>query len=187
MNGFVSEGPSVWSEAPGIFCRDMYTLPIVFQGRVGCSQEAPEGRILFCSPGSSPCYPSSTTKTGPRRDMQPTRCSRPGPSTTGTEITSHGQGGQALTARTSDRATDLEKGRAQGPLQVWPRRCRSLYPRTPRTPSCTRSCRSSLGSRQPWAQGGPGEARQGEPEPLPGAPSACVSSRRESRLRRAGG
>lgn len=165
MNGLVSEGSSVGSEAPSIFCRDTYTLPAVADRRVGRSQEAPEGRILFCSPGSSPRYSSSTTKTGPRRDVQPMRRSRPDPSMAGTEITSHGQGGQALMAQTSDRATDLEKGRAQGPLQVWPQRRRSLYPRTPRTPSCTRSCCSSLGSRQPRAQGGHGEARQGDPEP----------------------
>lgn len=91
-------------------------------------------------------------------------------------------------ARTTDRATDLEEGRAQGPLRVWPWRHRSLlYPRTPQTPSCTWSCCSSSGSRQACAQGGPGEARQGEPEPPSGAPGTCTSSRREPRFPRAGG
>ena len=174
MNGFVSENSSFWSEAPGIFCRDVYTLPIAVEGRVGRSQEA-RRRESFCpSPRVLPMplfqlHQDRTQEGRATNEMLP----RPGPSTAGTEITSHGQGGWALMARTSDRATGLEKGRAQGPLWVWPWRHRSLYPRTPQTPSCMQSCHSLSGSRQAWAQGGPGRPAKGSLSHRP-EPPACA-------------
>ena len=74
-------------------------------------------------------------------------------------------------AQTSDRATDPEKGRAQGPFPVWPLRRSSLYPMTPQTPSCMRSCLSSLGNRQAWVQGGPGRPAKGSLSHHPESPA----------------
>ena len=188
MNGFVSESSSFWSEAPGIFCRDVYTLPVAVEGRVGCSQEA-RRRESFCP---SPLGPPHTTLPAPPRQDARGACNQreaPAPRPL------HGWHGnhQPRPRRMGPDGTNQRQGHRPGE-RTSPRTPLGLaleaqvsVSQDPADPFLHAVMPLLVGKQTGLGAGRTREACQGEPEPPSGAPSMCASSRREPRFRRAGG